>query len=49
MPKKFKDCVKDVQAQGKSKNSSYAICTAANAGNVRQVRQAEFKKRHAKK
>lgn len=29
MPKKLESCVKKVQAQGKSKSSSYAICTKA--------------------
>lgn len=45
MPKKFKDCVKKVQDKGHSKDSSYAICTAANAGNIRKVRKEEAKKR----
>lgn len=49
MPAAFKRCVKDVQKQGKSKDSSYAICTASNAGNIRKVRQEEFKKRHGDK
>jgi len=29
MPKKLKKCVKDVSKTGKSKSSSYAICTAS--------------------
>jgi hypothetical protein len=29
MPKKLERCVKDVSKTGKSKSSSYAICTAS--------------------
>ena len=29
MPKKLEKCVKDVNKTGKSKSSSYAICTAS--------------------
>ena len=41
MPKKYKDCVKKVQAKGHSESSSHAICTAANAGGIQQVRRKE--------
>ena len=41
MPKKYKDCVKKVQAQGKSESSAHAICTASNAGGIQQVRRHE--------
>jgi hypothetical protein len=47
MPPAFKRCVKKVAAK-KGKDSAYAICTAANAGNIKKVRQQEFKKRHSK-
>jgi hypothetical protein len=46
MPAAYKRCVEHVKATDKSKDSAHAICTSVNAGNVRQVRQAEFKKRH---
>lgn len=49
MPPAYKRCVKHVQDQGKSKGSAHAICTASNAGNIRKVRQEEFKKRHGDK
>lgn len=39
MPAKFKKCVKDVQKKGKSKKSSYAICTSVNAGGIKQYRK----------
>ena len=29
MPKKLEKCVKDVQKQGKTKSSAYAICNAS--------------------
>lgn len=45
MPVKYKRCVKEVQAKGHSKSSSHAICTAANAGGIKQVRKQERKKR----
>lgn len=48
MPKKFKDCVAKVQASGKSKDSSYAICTASNAGGIKQVRKTEARRNRAK-
>lgn len=41
MPAKYKRCVSHVQAQGKSKKSAHAICTAANAGNIKKVRAKE--------
>lgn len=44
MPEKYKSCVRKV-AQKKSVRSAHAICTAANAGNVRQVRKREAKAR----
>ena len=41
MPKKYKRCVKKVQATGKSESSSHAICTSTNAGGIQQVRRKE--------
>ena len=41
MPKKYKDCVKKVQAKGKSESSAHAICTSVNAGGIQQVRRKE--------
>jgi hypothetical protein len=43
MPAKYKRCVKDVEAQGKSTSSAHAICTASNAGNIKKVRKEEAK------
>jgi hypothetical protein len=40
MPEKFKRCVEHVKGQ-KGVRSAYAICTAANAGNIKQVRKQE--------
>lgn len=41
MPEKYKRCVKHVEAKGHSTSSAHAICTAANAGNIKKVRKAE--------
>lgn len=49
MPAKYKRCVKEVQAQGKSKSSAHAICTSVNAGGIVQARRAERKERTRKK
>lgn len=49
MPAKYKRCVKHVEAQGKSTSSAHAICTASNAGNIRQARKAEAKKKFTSK
>lgn len=40
MPKAFKRCVKKVAAK-KGVKSAYAICTAANAGNIKAMRRKE--------
>jgi hypothetical protein len=45
MPAAYKRCISHVKATGKSKNSAHAICTAENAGGIKQVRKAEAKKR----
>jgi hypothetical protein len=41
MPAAYKRCVKKVQASGKSEQSSHAICTSVNAGNIKKVRKQE--------
>jgi hypothetical protein len=41
MPAKYKRCVSHVEAKGHSTSSAHAICTSANAGNIRQVRRSE--------
>lgn len=43
MPKAYKRCVRKVRAKGHSKSSAHAICTKANAGNVKAVRKKEKK------
>lgn len=45
MPAAYKRCVQHVQAKGKSKPSAHAICTANNAGGIKQARKAEARKR----
>jgi len=45
MPAAYKRCVKHVEAKGKNKSSAHAICTSANAGNIKQVRAKEAKAR----
>jgi hypothetical protein len=44
MPAAFKRCVKKVAAK-KGTKSAYAICTAANAGGIKQVRKKEARAR----
>jgi len=39
MPAKYKRCVKKVKAKGHSTSSAHAICTKANAGNVKAYRK----------
>lgn len=48
MPAAYKRCVKHVQATGKSKSSSHAICTAENAGGIKQARKKEAAARKKK-
>lgn len=48
MPKAYKRCVSHVKAKGHSESSSHAICTAANAGNIKKVRKQEAKGRSKK-
>jgi len=43
MPLKYKRCVAKV-AKHSGMRSAHAICTASNAGNIRQVRKAEARK-----
>jgi hypothetical protein len=45
MPAAFKRCVKEV----KGAKNPYAVCTAANAGGIKQVRKQEAAARHAGK
>jgi hypothetical protein len=45
MPKRYKDCVRKVEAKGHDKSSAHAICTSVNAGGIKQVRKAESKKK----
>lgn len=44
MPAAFKRCVAKVAAKKGSK-SAYAICTAANAGRIKQYRKRESRKK----
>ena len=44
MPEKYKRCVRKVRAKGGVRNP-HAICTAANAGNIKQYRKREAKKK----
>lgn len=44
MPKKYKECVKKV-ARKKGTKSAHAICTAANAGGIKQARKKEARKK----
>lgn len=46
MPAAYKRCLKHVE--GKVRNK-YAVCTAANAGGIKQVRKSEAAARHAGK
>lgn len=39
MPKAYKRCVRKVKAKGHSTSSSHAICTARNAGKIKQYRK----------
>lgn len=41
MPAAYKRCVRKVRAKGHSTSSAHAICTAANAGNIKAVRRRE--------
>lgn len=47
MPKAYKRCVAKVSKQ-KGVRSAHAICTNANAGNVKQVRAREAKGKRGK-
>jgi len=47
MPKAYKRCVKKVQAKGA--RNPHAVCTAANAGNVKTVRKREAAQRRKRK
>lgn len=42
MPEAFKRCVRKVRG---TVRNAYAVCTAANAGNVKAVRKQEAKQR----
>lgn len=39
MPEKYKRCVREVAKKGA--RNPHAVCTAANAGNIKQVRKKE--------
>ena len=45
MPAKYKRCVGHLKAKGHSTSSSHAICTASNAGNVKEYRARKKKPR----
>ena len=47
MPEKYKRCVRKTAAKGV--RNPHAVCTAANAGNVKAVRKREAKARKGKK
>jgi len=47
MPAKYKRCVREV-SKTKGTRSAHAICTAANAGNIKQVRKREARARKKK-
>lgn len=44
MPEAFKRCVRKFGSRKGTKNA-YAICTAANAGGIKQYRKREAKRR----
>ena len=44
MPRKYKSCVRKVKAKGHNESSAHAVCTARNAGNIKEYRKHE--KRH---
>jgi hypothetical protein len=48
MPEKFKRAVRKLAKKPGIRNA-YAVATAANIGNIKQVRKREAKKRRAKK
>ena len=48
MPAAFERCVKHVKGQ-KGVKSAYAVCTAANAGNIKEYRKHESKSARYKK
>lgn len=48
MPAKFEKCVREVAAK-KGKNSAYRICTAADAGGIKEYRKAGMDKKPANK
>jgi len=48
MPEKYKRCVKEVKAKGKSESSAHAICTSVNAGGIQQVRRSERREKMRK-
>lgn len=47
MPKAYKRCVKKVARKGV--RNPHAVCTAANAGNVKAVRKREARARKRKR
>lgn len=48
MPAAFKRCVRKVAKQKGTRNA-YAICTAANAGHVKEYRRKERSSKRSKK
>lgn len=48
MPPKFKRCVRKVSRKPGVKNP-YAVCTASNAGGIKQVRKREARARRRSK
>ena len=48
MPAKYKRCVSHVKGKGKSTSSAHAICTAENAGGIKQARKKEAAARKKK-
>jgi hypothetical protein len=48
MPAAFKRCVSKVKAAGKASNP-WAVCTAANAGGIKQYRKHEAEERRTRK
>lgn len=48
MPAAYKRCVSHIKAKGKSTGSAHAICTAENAGSIKQARKKEAAARKKK-
>jgi len=46
MPKAYKRCVRKVAAKGVK--NPHAVCTAANAGNIKGVRKREARRRRGR-